>query len=61
MLKLVVIIRDESPLIHLGDPPTYRKVVLELTDSQQEALSLKVTGAVAGRDIRESFGNVFLE
>ena len=39
-VKLVVIIRDESPMYMYQDPPNYRAVSIELTEEQKEQLRL---------------------
>lgn len=40
-MKLTVIIRDASPVRHLNEPCSYRRVTLELTREQMAALQLK--------------------
>ena len=58
---LTAIIRDDSPAIEQGEPPAHRRVTVELTDDQRDALELKVVTRVSGQDIRERFSQVFLE
>jgi len=36
---LTVIIRDDSPLIHAGDSPSYRSVRIQLSGEQLKAIS----------------------
>ena len=61
MDRLTVIIRDEAPAVSLGEPATYRRVTVDLTDEQKAAMELKVNCRIAGRDIREQVSCVFLD
>ena len=36
---LTVVLRDDAPLVHCGDSPSYRTIQIELTDSQHEAIN----------------------
>ena len=38
--ELTVIIRDESPMIHLHEPCNHRRVTIQLTAEQQIALAM---------------------
>lgn len=58
---LTVVIRDDSPLIHCGDNPSYRRVTIKLTDDQINYILLKATSQVMGNDVYESVSNCFLE
>ena len=58
---LTFVIRDESPLMILGEPVTHRTVSLALTLEQQEKLLLFCTGKDCGRDIWESISTVYWE
>jgi hypothetical protein len=40
-MKLTVIFRNDSPMIHCGDTPSYRSVQIELTPEQCEAIKLR--------------------
>lgn len=59
--KLTVIIRNDSPMIHCGDSPSYRTVVLELTDEQEQAIMLQHTGTSGRRVEHESISKLILE
>jgi len=37
-MKLTVIFRDDAPMIHCGDSPSYRSVQIELTQEQCKQL-----------------------
>lgn len=39
-MKLTVVIRDITTFIHLGDSPSYRTVVIELTEEQRSKLTM---------------------
>jgi hypothetical protein len=58
---LTVIIRDDSPLIHCGDTPSYRRVTIGLDAHQVEQIMLKPTCKNMGKDIFESVSRCFLE
>lgn len=40
-MKLTVTIRDDSPMIHCGDSPSYRSVQIELTPEQIAKIKLR--------------------
>ena len=42
-MKLTVIIRDPAPMVHMGESPTHRTVVIELTEEQASKIQLKKT------------------
>lgn len=59
---LTVIIRDDSPMIHCGDSPAYRSVMINLTDEQKELLRLKYTDTTSGGNHHyEVISKCFLE
>lgn len=60
-LSLVVIIRNDSPMIHCGDSPSYRSVTVRLTDAQCSQLARKWTGHSFGTDEFEEFSKAFLQ
>jgi len=43
--KLTVIFSDPSPVIHLNEPCQHRRVTIELTPEQQEALKVHAYSA----------------
>lgn len=59
--RLTVILRDDAPMICCGDSPSYRTVVLELTDEQEAAIMLQHTGNQGRRLIHESVSKLILE
>ena len=59
--QLTVVIRDDSPLIHCNDGPSYRTVRLTLTPEQENALMLRCTGFSGGRPHHESVSQLILE
>jgi hypothetical protein len=60
-VKLTVVIRDESPFLHLQEPVTHRSVVIWLTEGQLDQLALHCTGRIGGSDLFESLSQCFLE
>ena len=58
---LRVIIRDDSPMYHYQDSPTYRSVEIELTPEQQEKLALQWCGSQGGTQIYESISKAFFD
>jgi len=59
--KLTVVLRDDAPLIHCGDSPSYRTVVIELTSEQEQSIMLRRTGSDGGTPIVESVSKLILE
>ena len=60
-MKLTVILRNDSPMIHCGDSPEYRSVQIDLTPEQCAAIALRRTGSSAGVDEYESISKAFIE
>lgn len=58
---MTVIIRDDSPLVHCNDNPSYRVVRVELTPQQREATGLRWTYSGGGNDYYESISRVIIE
>lgn len=58
---LTVIIRNDGPMIHCGDSPSYRSVQIELTDEQVRKLELRCTGSTAGSPEYEEISKCFIE
>lgn len=59
--QLTVIIRDDSPMMHCNDSPSYRSVSILLTDEQILKLGLKLTDTVSGTNHYESISKCFIE
>ena len=60
-MKLTVIFRDDAPLIHCGDCPSYRSVQIVLTPEQCEAIKPRRTGSNGTQDTYEEISKCFLE
>lgn len=58
---LTVMIRDDAPMIHCNDSPSYRSVRIELTDEQRDSIGLRATGVTSGNPIYESISKCWLE
>lgn len=58
---LTVIIRDDSPLIHSGDRPTYRTVRVRLTDDQRAELALLMVAGAGGHQFHEQVSQAILD
>lgn len=58
---LRVVIRDDSPMIHCCDSPSYRSVAIELTDAQRERIGLRCTGTCSGVPNYEVISKCFIE
>lgn len=58
---LTVIIRNDGPVIHCGDSPSYRSVQIQLTDAQRRQLALGWAGRSAGHDHWEAVSQCFIE
>jgi hypothetical protein len=55
--KLTVIMRDDGPMFYANDCPSYRKVVLELTEEQNSQIVCREVG----NDFRESISQAIIE
>ena len=60
-MKLTVILRNDSPMIHCGDSPSYRSVQIELTHEQCIKIAPQKTGLSGGKDEYESISKAFIE
>ena len=58
---LSVLIRDDTPMIHCNDSPTFRSVQVKLTDEQRELIALRATGSTSGNPIYESISKCWIE
>lgn len=58
---MTVIIRDDAPMIHCGDSPSYRTVKIELTDEQIGRIKLKNTSTSGGNKYYEEISRCILE
>jgi hypothetical protein len=58
---LVVIIADDSPFIHMQEPPVKRSVRIKLTEEQVMELRLARTGYSRGNPYYERISCCFLE
>lgn len=58
---LTVIIRDDNPMIHCQDSPSYRSVLIELTDEQVQKMALRCNGMSGGNPIYETVSKCFIE
>ncbi len=58
---LTVILRNDGPLIHCNDSPSYRSVQIELTDEQWEKISPKRLGTLDGKPFYECLSKCFIE
>ena len=58
---LTVIIRDDSPLVHMGEPVRNRTVRINLTAEQSAALELRQTHTLGGITFYEEISTCILE
>lgn len=59
--KLTVIIRNDAPMIHCGDSPSYRSVQIALTEEQMQKLRLNYAHSSGGNDFHEDISKCFIE
>jgi hypothetical protein len=59
--RVTVFIRDDGPMIHCGDSPSYRIVRIELTPEQVNAIELRHTHCHNGKDFYEEISKIILE
>ena len=60
-MKLTVILRNDAPMIHCGDSPSYRSVQFELTPEQEEAIAPRFTDSVGTEKHTETISKCFIE
>ena len=60
-MKLTVILRNDSPMIHCGDSPDYRSVQIELTPEQCTAIAPRKTGQSGYVEEYEAISKAFIE
>lgn len=58
--KIVVAIRDDSPMVFCGDSPSYRLVEIDLTKEQMDKIVLRRTGSSVERDVYEEISRCYL-
>jgi hypothetical protein len=59
--KLTIIIRDDGPLVHAGDSPSYRTVQIQLTPEQRKQIELRLTHSAGQEIYYESISQCILE
>ena len=60
-MKLTIVIRNDGPMVYAGDSPSYRTVVIELTEEQKAKIILEETHSSGGTRFYESISQVILE
>jgi len=60
-LVLRVILRNEAPLFHCNDSPSYRLVSIDMTPEQMEKLEPRFCYRTNGQDFYEEISHCFLE
>jgi len=58
---LTVVIRDDAPMLHAGDSPSYRSVRIALTDEQIGKIKLAWSHSSGGNHYYEQVSKCFLE
>lgn len=58
---LTVVLRNDAPLIHCNDSPSFRSVRVELTPEQIQALQLQWTHGSGNADFYENVSKCFIE
>lgn len=60
-MKLVVILRNDTPLLFCGDCPSYRTVTISLTKEQENKIKPEFLGMQDGNPIYEKISRCILE
>ena len=60
-MRLTVIFRNDSPMIHCGDCPSYRSAQIELTPEQCAVLEVQQTSTSCGKAVFEKISQCFIE
>lgn len=58
---LTVVIRNDAPMVHCGDSPSYRTVRVILTEQQRAAIKLEWVGSQGGNDFYEEVSKAIIE
>lgn len=58
---LTFILRNDAPMFHCGDSPSYRTVQIALTKEQCDKINIKKTHHHGGEDYYESISKVITE
>lgn len=58
---LTVILRNDAPIVHCNDGPSFRSIRIKLTRKQREQLLLEWGGSSGGADMYETVSNCFIE
>jgi hypothetical protein len=58
---LTVILRDDSPMIHSNDSPTFRTVHIPLTCEQSKMMARRLTHTNGGTKFYESISRAYVE
>ena len=59
-MKLVVAIRDDSPMVFCGDSPSYRLVEIDLSEEQSSKIILRHTGGAGVHAVREEISRCYI-
>jgi hypothetical protein len=60
-MKLTVIFRDDGPMIHCGDSPSYRSIQISLTPEQEQIIKPRKTYMSGGTQYHEEISKCFIE
>ena len=60
-MKLTVIFRNDAPMVCVGDSPSYRTVVINLTPDQERQLELRQTYKSGKTQYYEDISKAILE
>ncbi len=60
-MKLRVIFRNDAPMVHCNDSPSYRLVSIDLTPEQIEKLKPRYCYSIGVNDYYEEISKCFLE
>ena len=58
---LTFVIRDDAPMIHCNDTPTFRTVTIYMTDEQKACVQLHCTAMTGSNASYEQVSRVILE
>jgi len=59
MKVLTVVLRNNSPMLYAGDPPTHRTIHVPLTDQQLQMIEPLKVGHNCGTDVFEEIAMCF--
>ena len=59
--KLTVVFRNDGPMVHCGDCPSYRTATIQLTDEQIDELKCRFSYSTGENEFYEEISRAIIE